>query len=227
MTGIDANKTAINLKFWSPADENNTYEIASNSHARSVLSLKRIDNATLASGSFDGYVKLWNYATSSFKAELHTGSAVRGLELLNNGMLACGLDNGVIQLWDLNSMVLLKNLTSNSNFTVISLTLINSSYLVSGYENGKIRTWKNSSDSLAFDFELNGKSDVNCLKMFPNSNYLASGLANGVIQIWNINAPVRYVHINLTVNSRPLRALESSHRWWRQNCIAFHVACKS
>ena len=83
------------------------------------MSLKRIDNQTLASGSYDGYVKLWNYISWSFIAQLYTGSAVRALEKLYNGDLACGLDNGVIQLWNLNTRVISKNLTSNN--TIIPL----------------------------------------------------------------------------------------------------------
>ena len=41
--------------------------------------------------------------------------------------------------------------------------------------------------SFDFDYQVDAKRDVNCLKLMPGLNYLASGLDNGQIKIWNTN----------------------------------------
>ena len=70
-------------------------------HENSVLSLAVLEGGRLASGSFDGTIKLWDFATGTCVATLRGhGDIVSSLAPLEGGRLASGSSDRTIKIWD-------------------------------------------------------------------------------------------------------------------------------
>ena len=188
-------------------------------HTENITSLKSIDNATFASGSDDGTIKIWSIQNGSCLLTLNMTNSVRSLELLPNGYLASGLANG--------SLVLLNTNDSFKPFMVLShgakinaRELLENGDMGSGSDDGSIKIWN------AYTFELNktlnAGSPVICLKRLPN-NRLASGLSgSNRIVVWDLNGTVDSILNNLTYIGK-INALE----YWGDELLAIGLADKN
>ena len=70
-------------------------------HSSSVYALAVLPDGTLASGSNDNSIKLWDVGTGQCVRTLQGHSdGVNALAVLPDGMLASGSDDKSIKLWD-------------------------------------------------------------------------------------------------------------------------------
>ena len=144
------------------------------------------DRTTLASGSSDGTVKLWNVSRRELLATLegHTHS-VRTVAFSRNGILASGSLNG-IRLWDV---------TTQSEIAVLEGTAPvafspDGTLLASGSGNRTIALW--DARTLEKVATLEGHTEqINTVAFSPDGTLLASGSGNfgsedQTVRLWDV-----------------------------------------
>ena len=133
-------------------------------HTRSVVSLALLSNESLASGSINAEIRIWNIGTGKcLRTLINTRSdkyayAVFALQPLPNGRLASGSECGRIKIWKLNNGELVKNLLAE----------------------------KETFSPFASLFGIKSStSEVFCLALLSR-NILASARGDLVIHIWHL-----------------------------------------
>jgi WD40 repeat protein len=102
------------------------------------------DSGVLASGHYDGMVRLWDLNTSELLLEFDTGAVVESLAFSPDGqILASGgsFEHSNIQLWSAGSGALLRVLENPSGGIHRLSFSPDSQYLVSASYNGTLRLW--------------------------------------------------------------------------------------
>jgi WD40 repeat protein len=153
-------------------------------HTNDVEALCLLPDGRLASGSWDGTIRLWNVATGTETARLegHTNS-VHALCLLPDGRLASGSGDNTIRLWDLATDTETAHLEGHTN-SVQALCLLPDGRLASGSGDKTIRLWDLATGTEAA--RLEGHSGiVNALCLLPGGR-LASG--SGTIRLWDLGS---------------------------------------
>ncbi|MDE2808198.1 MAG: collagenase [Gemmatimonadota bacterium] len=148
------------------------------------------DGTTLASGSGDSTVKLWNLATKANTATLsdHT-SWVSSVAFSPDGTLAAGLEDGSVKLWNLATKTNTATLKGGSR--VNSVAFSPDGTLAAGLEDGSVKLWnlatKTNTNTLSWD-----TNRVNSVAFSPDGT-LAAGLGNSssesnhaVVKLWNV-----------------------------------------
>ncbi|MBS0358175.1 MAG: ankyrin repeat domain-containing protein [Proteobacteria bacterium] len=162
-----------------------------------VHSLVELSNGNLASGGWDGNVKIWNTETGAFlKALNHCaggGQAVYSLVKLSNGNLASGGWDGNIKIWNTETGTCLKTLNhcAGNGQAVQSLVELSNGNLASGGWDGNIKIW-NTETGTCLKTLSHGAGNgqlVHSLVELSNGD-LASGGWDGNIKIWNTETGV-------------------------------------
>jgi WD40 repeat protein len=152
-------------------------------HSHYVYSLALLPDGTLASGSWDKTIKIWNPSTGDCLRTL-AGHAyhVYSLAFLPNGTLASGSQDYTIKIWNPSTGDCLRTLSGHS-YGVSSLAVLPDGTLASGSDDNTIKIWNPSTgDCLRTLF---GHSDcVYSLAFLPDGT-LASGSWDKTIKIWN------------------------------------------
>jgi WD40 repeat protein len=120
-----------------------------NGHSNSVTSLSLIDARTLASGSLDASIILWNVTTSDYRRvkTINTSLSVLSLKSItandSKPLLASGHVNGHIKIWDVTSGQLKNEFISPLHEqNVTSLEIISDQLLASnGLNSNGIALW--------------------------------------------------------------------------------------
>ncbi|MEU7640943.1 caspase family protein [Streptomyces sp. NPDC039016] len=146
---------------------------------------------TLASGSSDNTVRLWDGATRTSMATLtgHT-STVRSVAFSPNGKtLASGSYDQTVRLWDVatrTSIATLVNHTGGVNSVAFSP---DGKILASGSYDKTVRLWDVGARTITATLtsSIGGTGGVNSVAFSPNGKTLASGI-NKTIQLWDVGA---------------------------------------
>ncbi len=146
------------------------------------------DGKTLASGSYDKTVKLWD-ANSGRLIRTFFGHSERITSVAfspDGKTLASGSSDNTIKLWNASSGKLIRTLSGDS----IILSVVFSSdgkTLASGSEDTTIKLWNASSGLLIRT--LSGHSDyVNSVAFSPDGKTLASGSSDKTIKLWDVSS---------------------------------------
>ena len=146
-------------------------------HINWVKSLAVLPNH-LASGSYDGKIRLWDIRTGKCKQVLHHHSrAVTALAVLPNGDLVSGSRDKTIKLWRSNGDC--KATLFGHKKTVTSLTVLPTEppSFVSTSEDGTAKLWYDSERTL-------DKKNLLSLTMLSNGK-LASSSSDKELILWN------------------------------------------
>lgn len=110
-------------------------------HTHVVVALAVLPGGTLASGSWDKTVRLWDMDAAECVATLaeHT-RAVNALAVLSDGRLASGSDDESIRLWDVATRACVGVLKGH-NWSVCSLAVLSDGRLASGSDDKTICVW--------------------------------------------------------------------------------------
>jgi hypothetical protein len=137
------------------------------------------DGQTLASGSMDKTIKLWNVNTGNLLQTLtgHSG-LVNSVAYSPDGQtLVSGSMDKTIKLWNVNTGNLLQTLTSHSSWVESVAYSPDGQTLASGSSDNTIKLWNVNTGNLLQT--LTGHSDmVNSVAYSPDGQTLASGLSD-------------------------------------------------
>lgn len=147
------------------------------------------DGKTLASGSSDGTVKLWDMATGEVVATLRAEPAdVPGVQSIawspDGRNLASGNHDGTIRLWALATRKTVITLQSNIEWIDCVAWSRDGRYLAS-VADGAIRLWDVRAGKNTATFQADDEY-MNSVAWAPDSKTCASGDAVGVVKVWSV-----------------------------------------
>ncbi|MFX0198450.1 MAG: hypothetical protein ACFFCW_20210 [Candidatus Hodarchaeota archaeon] len=166
------------------------------SHAEKVRTIVISTNGeTIASGSADGTICIWNIHQSNLKAEEVPYAVLRGhvagvrsLALsLDGHILASGSDDKTVRLWNIkepNSKSVVLKEHKNRVWAVAFDS--KGKTLASGGADSTVRIWKIDRRNTNFICELKHKSWVRAITFSQDGSWLASGTEDGTVWLWDL-----------------------------------------
>ncbi|HEX6553860.1 MAG TPA: NB-ARC domain-containing protein [Ktedonobacteraceae bacterium] len=156
------------------------------------------DEQMLATGSWDGTIKLWNLENGAWLwLGQHTGSIHRLVFTPDGRTLVSGGDDAAIRLWDISTGKRLQTLSGQSSAVYALACSPDGSLLASGSVDGSIRLWQmqgaHAAQSGAATRLLTGHSAaVWSMAFAPDGRTLASGSFDRTVKLWDVeNLEVR------------------------------------
>lgn len=151
------------------------------------------DEQCLATGSWDGVIKLWDVATGALLWTSPAVDAIMAVAFSPDGRaLASGGTEGRICLWDVASGALIQRLTDHAGPVFCVVWTRDGELLVSAGHDGRVRLWEAAGDDSpqlkpAPTKTLDGHSGpVRGLAFSPDGRTLASASWDGTVRFWEI-----------------------------------------
>lgn len=163
-------------------------------HTSKVNCVKNLHDGTLASGSDDKSIIIWNMTRPITKlAQINAAHSDRviSMEMLPNGYLVSG-SKGVIKIWNTKTQANINTITLTSYNTadIRCLAVVNSTHMVAGTQkdgtNGFILIFDMTSYTLKTFFSYH-TDDVNVFKVLA-SGLLVSGSSDSSVRVWNLTS---------------------------------------
>ncbi|CAD8090886.1 unnamed protein product [Paramecium primaurelia] len=187
ISGINLNGALLYNCKWSDLQISELYKLHGHSDCINTVCFSP-DGITLAFGSADKSIRLWDVKTGQQKAKLtiHRGSAWSVCFSPNENILASGDDNRSVILWDIKTRKKRVKLVGHSK-TVQSVCFSpDGKILASGSDDKSIRLWGVKTGQQKA--KLDGHSScVNSVCFSPDGNTIASGSWDNSIPLWEIN----------------------------------------
>jgi len=145
------------------------------------------DGATLASGAWNGTVKLWDVATGEPIATLegHEGRVSSVSFSPDGATLASGAGDDTVKLWDVATGEPIATLErQGSGVTSVSFSP-DGATLASGAWNGTVRIWDVASREIITTLEGQA-TEVLSVSFSPDGTTLASGAWDGMVRLWDV-----------------------------------------
>ncbi len=151
------------------------------------------DGTKIASGSFDGMIKIWHLKTGeliqTLTAHSEAGEIISSIAISPDGKTLVSSSNsygGNIKIWDLSTGLLISTLKAQGVGVSVVAISPDSQLLASGGNDGTIKLWH-----LALGEELGRFSGhfgrVFSVAFSANGKFLASGGEDGSIHLWNLS----------------------------------------
>jgi F-box/WD-40 domain protein MET30 len=150
-------------------------------HENGVMCLQ-MNGTILASGSYDGTIKIWDLETGKVLRTLvgHT-SGIRCLQFSGSRLFSGGMDR-TIRIWEWETGAFIRTLNGPMG-DVLSLHY-DKHHLVCGGKDNVVRYWNFQS---GHTFQLRGHKDfVNCVRVDPASETIISAADDNVIRLWDM-----------------------------------------
>ncbi len=155
-------------------------------HTDNIIALAFTSNGkTLASGSDDKTIRLWDVSTGTQMSSLRSGK-VRALAFSMDGKTLASISNfSQIQLWNISTGRQLTSLKEQNDSVTVLAFSTDSNILASGSRDGVIQLWDISTGNKLTD--LKGHVDwVSTLLFSPDGKALVSGSSEGAIFLWHV-----------------------------------------
>ena len=146
------------------------------------------DGQTIASGSDDNTVWLWDAATDTFNRKLtgHTGGVTSVAFSPNGQVLVSGSEDKTIRLWDVNTGTELKKITGHTGPVYSVAFSPDGQKLASTSANRTVQLWDiNTGTQLQIFTGHTGA--VFSVAFSPDGQRLASGGADNTVWLWDVN----------------------------------------
>jgi len=143
----------------------------------------------LASGSYDGTVRLWDVSTHrpSGTPLRVTRGQVYSVAFAHNGTLASGSSDGMVRLWNVGTHQQLGPPIHASDGDVNSVAFSPDSGMVaSGGEDGTVRLWDVHTHHEVGSPLSGTDGEINSVAFSPGGSLLAIGGSDGYVQLWNL-----------------------------------------
>ena len=147
------------------------------------------DGQTLASGSDDTTIKLWNLQTGELRHTLagHSGYIWCVIFSPDGQTLASASQDTTIKLWNLQTGELRHTLLDHSNWVKSISMSPDGQTLVSSSADGKIKLWNPKTGRVFYTLEEHPVTmHANSVVISPNGQLLASGSEDGKIKLWDL-----------------------------------------
>ncbi|GAB4376604.1 MAG: hypothetical protein Kow00121_23910 [Elainellaceae cyanobacterium] len=168
-----------------------------------------IDGKTIASGSFDQTIKIWDFPARKLLRTLsvHT-DAIRSVVISSDGqVVASGSSDKTIKLWNLQTGELLQAFSGHSG-PVWSVDISSDGQiLVSGSYDGTIKVWDLTTGALLRTLPEHYDS-VWSVDISPDGQTLVSGSYDGTVKAWNLQTG--QVLRTFSKHSEPVRSVAIS-----------------
>ena len=163
-----------------------TVNLTLKGHTDTVNALAFTTNGgTLASGSDDKTIRLWDTSTGTEILNMPSGK-IHALAFSMDGKILASINSAFsIQLWDVGTGSQLTSIEGQNNYGNVLAFSTNSKILACGSRDGTIRLWDVATGNKLST--LKGHVDwVYALMFSPDGNTLASGSSDGAIFLWNV-----------------------------------------
>jgi len=153
-------------------------------HEGFVWCVVELGDGTLASGSWDNTIKIWDINTQQCLRTLKGhNDYIYGLVRLADGTIASGSIDSTIKMWDPSSGLCLNTIDNGSAVWCV-YQLADGRIVVGGGGNGTIKLWDIKTATISLT--LNSHSDtVNCVIQLVDGR-LVSGAHDKTIKVWDI-----------------------------------------
>ena len=154
-------------------------------HTDRVRSVSFSLDGTLATGSGDGTIRLWDVAARQNITTLRHGDRVLSVSFSPDGTLASGSEDGTVKLWDVVTQQDIATLEGHA-YTVWSVSFSrDGSTLATGSGDGTVKLW-----------DVAARQNITTLRhggwvlsvSFSPDGTLASGWADGTVKLWDVAA---------------------------------------
>ncbi|MCY4402064.1 MAG: WD40 repeat domain-containing protein [Candidatus Poribacteria bacterium] len=171
-------------------------------HSGSVNTLTySSDGKTLASGSRDGTVIVWDADSMQKRYTIHGHSGpMTNLRFLDNGnKILSGSSNVSIWIWDINAMTS-QFIKPNWNtypfvFSHDDKTVVNRDI------NNDLQLWDIDTDKQLYTIKNDYQKTFTKLALSPDNKLLASGSRDGSVELWDISKRKHYMSLDKHTNS--------------------------
>ncbi|PSB42560.1 WD40 repeat domain-containing protein, partial [Chamaesiphon polymorphus] len=150
------------------------------------------DGNSLASGDFNGDIRLWDMHTHQLQSILkgHTNWVQTVTYSPNRHLLASGSFDSTVKLWDLSTGECLKTFTDHTQAVCAVAFSPDGNILASGSDDATIKLWDVDSGecltSLQYEDGI-APHDVKFMAFSPDGQTIASSGSLGTIQLWQIH----------------------------------------
>ena len=163
-------------------------------HTASVRSVAfSPDGRTLASGSKDDTIRLWDMQTRTLRKTLigHTGAVSNVVFSADGKTLASGSSDSTICLWNMETDTRLKTLTGHTE-TVLSVWFsADGKTLASASKDSTIRLWDTQSGGLRKTLPLTHPQDILEMAFSPDGSTLVTWCWDNPIFLWDVQTGER------------------------------------
>ncbi len=160
-----------------------------NGHSNHVYSVAfSPDGKTLASGSRDGILKLWNPRSGKLLRSMngHNSDMVTSVAFSPDGQtFASGSGDNTIKLWNPRSGKLLRTINGHSDHVDSVAFSPDGKTLASGSRDGILKLWNPRSGKLLRSINGHNSYMVTSVAFSPDGKTLASGSRDGILKLWN------------------------------------------
>ncbi|MBE9039734.1 trypsin-like peptidase domain-containing protein [Oscillatoriales cyanobacterium LEGE 11467] len=141
------------------------------------------DGKTIASGSVDGTVKLWNREGELLQTLESRGDSVNSVAFSPDGkIIASGSEDGTVKLWNREGK-LLATLEGHENRVNSVAFSPDGKTLVSGGVDGTVKLWNPEGELL--QTLVGHENSVNSVAFSPDGKTIASGSEDNTVKLWN------------------------------------------
>lgn len=152
-----------------------------------ITKLYCLNNGLLATGHYDGSIKIWNinFNFAQISKERASSSPLSSIIQLKNGKLVAGFLDGVIHVYDpLNNFNLIYTLKEHSD-AVLTLLEVDNGKMLSGSKDNLIKIWDPYNEFSLVDI-LNGHSAGINNAIQISSGQLITASDDNLIKIWSL-----------------------------------------
>lgn len=144
------------------------------------------DGTTLAIGSQDSTVRLWDLVTLTNSARLAHGSQVGAVSFSPDGTLLASSDKtATVSLWSVRNEKMIREFSGVHDWVTMLVFSPDGSTLASGLRNGEIRVWDVTTGAVIRDFKGHS-SPLISMAFVQDGTALASGYFGGEIRVWDL-----------------------------------------